>query len=114
MAKRFYVLWNGKSQSSLDQIKEIKTGIKLGHTIVIGGIGELTLREDADGMKKIHFVPSPMLTELETPQCLNLTVERTKCVHRLTADDVPRGINPDDVTLLCENDPKCPNQKGGI
>jgi len=37
--------------------------------------------------------------------------EKTKCIHRLTGDDIPPGFDPDDVALDCKDDPECPYKK---
>lgn len=94
----------------------------LGHTVhLLSGnqkpLGSLLLAENADGGRRICFIPSELLQTLETPTsewfAAWLTAERKKCVHRLTAGDVPPGMDPDDIMLHCENDPECPKKQGG-
>lgn len=114
MAQRYYVLWDNKARSHQKQMEEIQKELKDGHTIVLGGIGTLTLIKDEHEAEQIQFILSPELRKLETrPVSTYLAAERTKCVHRLTPADVPPGMDPDDVALLCKNDPKCPRKKGG-
>jgi hypothetical protein len=53
------------------------------------------------------------MTKDERPSrpIINYTHERTKCVHRLLASDIPRGIDIDDLILECEKDPECPEKR---
>ncbi len=42
---------------------------------------------------------------------IRFVIKRTKCLHRLTASDIPRGIDSDDLIIPCEQDPECPIKK---
>lgn len=37
--------------------------------------------------------------------------KRDKCIHRVKAGDIPRGMNPNDVVCECVNDSECPTRK---
>lgn len=42
---------------------------------------------------------------------IRFVTRKNRCVHRLRPVDVPRGIDPDDVTRPCAKDPHCPEKK---
>lgn len=51
-----------------------------------------------------------MKTKIRKPAVF--ITEKEKCLCRITASEIPPGMDSDSVALKCEDDPKCPN-KGG-
>ena len=44
-------------------------------------------------------------------QMISYDITPKKCVCRLTANDIPPGLDADNVALNCEDDPNCPRKK---
>lgn len=44
------------------------------------------------------------------PPAINFVLEKTKCIHRVTALDIPPGHDAYDVTISCKEDPFCPEK----
>lgn len=41
---------------------------------------------------------------------VRFVTKKVACIHRLKSGDIPRGLDPDDVALACQDDPRCPRR----
>ena len=111
---------------------------RVGKNSVIGGTGELNRCKIGKNVKMVHYGylgdtevgdnaiigagvitanfdgiadPKAKQINLRYLEKLSFDITKKKCLCRITADDIPPGLDSSDIALLCEDDPDCPRKK---